>query len=195
MGDVDHRRCRAARCSLAISTRICDAQGGVEIGERLVEQEHARARARWRGRWRRAGAGRRKAPRGLRSSSVVELAGCRGLPPRPLLDRPAGSRPAELQAEGHVLARRHDADRAHRTGTPWRCRARRRRQVVDAPAADAGCRRRGLTSSSPAMMRSSVDLPQPEGADEDDEFAIVDRRDRCRSARRLAEGLADLVDA
>ena len=38
-----------------------DAQLGVEIRQRLVEEEDLRDRARWRGPWRRAGAGRRKA--------------------------------------------------------------------------------------------------------------------------------------
>ena len=39
VGDIDHRGAQRP-CSLAISTRICDAQFGVEIGQRLVEQEH-----------------------------------------------------------------------------------------------------------------------------------------------------------
>ena len=31
-----------------------------------------------------------------------------------------------------------------------------------------------VTSSSPAIMRSSVDLPQPDGPDEHDELAVAD---------------------
>jgi hypothetical protein len=38
VGDVDHRSPRAARAG-ASSTRTCDAQRGVEVRERLVEEE------------------------------------------------------------------------------------------------------------------------------------------------------------
>ena len=69
---------------------------------------------------------------------------------------------AHLHAEGDVLARPSCSGRARRTGTPWRCRA------------STGCRslivarRRSRISpavivSSPAIMLSSVDLPQPDG--------------------------------
>ena len=53
-----------------------DAQLGVEIGERLVEQEQQRDRAPARGPSRRAGAGRRRAAPGLRSSSGSICSSC-----------------------------------------------------------------------------------------------------------------------
>ena len=45
------------------------------------------------------------------------------------------------------------------------------------------------TSSSPAIRRSSVDLPQPEGADEDHELAVLDGEVQGRDDLRVAEAL------
>ncbi len=48
--------------------------------------------------------------------------------------------------------------------------------------------------SSPAMMRRSVDLPQPEAPEQHDELAVGDVEVDALEHVGLAEGLADLVD-
>ena len=60
VGDVDGRHLEPLVQRLDLGAHL-HAQLGVEIGERLVEQEYLRDCARWRGPWRRAGAGRPKA--------------------------------------------------------------------------------------------------------------------------------------
>ena len=120
---VDHRRAEHRLCSVPISMRICDAERRVEVRQRLVEEEHLRARARWRGRWRRAGAGRRRAAsaggRGGASSCRISAA---------LLHRACRSPPcwpARASCRTPCCCRPSCAGRARRTGTPWRCRASR----------------------------------------------------------------------
>ena len=68
---------------------------------------------------------------------------------------------AHLHAERHVLLDRHVRDRARRTGTPWRCRAWTGcRSLIDAPSMRISP---SLIVSSPAIVLSRVDLPQPDG--------------------------------
>ena len=57
VGDVDHRRAELLVQALDLAAHLV-AQLGVEIGQRLVEQEEPGLRARWPARSRRAGAGR-----------------------------------------------------------------------------------------------------------------------------------------
>ena len=85
------------------------------------------------------------------------------------------------------------ADRARTTGTPSRCRAMLRRDVVDDAVADQDAAARD--SSSPASMRSAVLLPQPDGPTStmnspswisSDE--VVDGRRCRRNLRHVVEG-------
>ena len=64
------------------------------------------------------------------------------------------------------------------------------RQLVDPPAADATARRPVIVSS-PAMMRSSVDLPQPEGPTKTHELAVLDLEVDVVQDLDGAEGLGD----
>ena len=184
------------RCSSAISARTVHAQLGVEVAERLVHQEDARVAHHGAGRARRAGAGRRRAAPACASSKVSisqRSAARRDIAPRSA----GGGAGAGMQAadqrqalpdrrsrrmqqrQGDVLGHRHVAGRARRTGTPSPRRARlaagRRPRAVDRDRAVVGC-------SSPAMMRSRVDLPQPEGPSRVTN-SPARRRARRRSAR------------
>ena len=69
VGDVDHGRAELLVQPLDLAAHLV-AELGVEVGQRLVEQEELRRCGRWRGRWRRAGAGRRRAGAGMRSSKL-----------------------------------------------------------------------------------------------------------------------------
>ena len=135
-----------------------DAELGVEVGERLVEEKDLRVRGRWPGRRPPAAAGRRRAAFGLRSSSS-------SMPRMSAASRTRLSISclgvlAELEAEGHVLVHRHVGVEGvvledHGDVAVFR------RDVVDDPVADED--RPGVGSSRPATMRRVVDLPQPEG--------------------------------
>ena len=136
-----------------------DAQRGIEIARAARRTGRPWARARWRGRWRRAGAGR---PRGCagggRDKSVrlrMRAASCTFASIAGLVH--AG----HLQRKGDVLVDRHV--RIERIGLEHHRQlalgGRRRRSC---PRHRAGsCRE--VVSSSPAISRSRVDLPQPEG--------------------------------
>ena len=68
---------------------------------------------------------------------------------------------AALHAEGDVLRAPSSSGRARRTGTPWRCRGpSARTELTSRPSMRISP---ALTLSSPAIMASSVDLPQPDG--------------------------------
>ena len=77
------------------------------------------------------------------------------------------------------------ADRARRTGTPSRCRALRGRRVghIEPPMQQSP----SVIASRPAIIRSSVDLPQPDGPSRavkeplDGKRQIADRRHRAVS--------------
>ena len=165
------------------------AQAGVEVRQRLVEQEglgrahdgaaHGDALA--------LAAGERARPA---FEQGVEAELCRG----------AGDgggdallrRAAQPQAVAHVLGDASCADRARRTGTPWRCRgpwapgrSRRRPSMRISPAE---------ISSSPAIMRSSVDLPQPEGPTSTTNSPSRDREVDAVEHVDRAVGLADFGD-
>ena len=77
------------------------AQLGIEVGQRLVEQEHLAAGARWRGRWPRAGADRPRARAACAASRCSMLQQRRHFA-HALLDLGLGGL-AQAQAEGHVL--------------------------------------------------------------------------------------------
>jgi hypothetical protein len=77
----------------------------------------------------------------------------------------------QLQAEGHVVVQAHV--RVQRVALEHhRDAALGRRHVVDHALADAQLARADVLQ--PAITRSSVDLPQPEGPDEDHELAVPD---------------------
>ena len=136
--------------------RVLTRSAASRFDKRLVEQEQASARARWRGRWRRAGAGRRKA-RPAAVEQRLELQQLGGLGDAGSISALAS--PSCFSASPYCR-RPSDADRARRSGTPWRCRAWPA-APLDTLAVDRDVP--GGLSSSPAMMRSSVDLPQPDG--------------------------------
>ncbi len=134
------------------------AQLGVEVGQRLVEQEDLRLAHD------RAADGDALALAAARAPSAcaaaaARSAGCRRRGRRASRSRPwAGPRsPGRRRGSSRPTC----AGRARRTGTPWRCRAwprgtsfMRWPSISSAPPE---------ISSSPAIIRSSVDLPQPEG--------------------------------
>ena len=136
------------------------AQLRVEVRERLVHQQDAAGRARSRDPSPRAGAGRRRAPRGLRSSSSVRPSTPRDLA-RTRASISAFGELAHPQAEADVLGHVHV--RVERVVLEdHRDVALLRRDVVD----DRRRRCRivpSLMSSSPATIRSAVVLPQPDG--------------------------------
>ena len=119
VGDVDDRRAEPLVQLLDLGAHL-DAQLGVEVGERLVEQEELADRAPARGPSRRAGAGRRRAGRACGRAAARSAAASR---PASTASSLLGLRhAAHLQAEGDVLRAPSCSGRARRTGTPWRCR-------------------------------------------------------------------------
>ena len=148
-------------------------------------------RARWPGRWRRAGAGRRTARAGWRSSSGVDLQHRRPPRRRRARSRRASARP-QLQPEGHVLEHRHV--RVERVGLEHHGDAALgRRQSVDALAADADLAGGDvLEPGDQAQQRGLAAAGRP---DEDDELAVGDVEvDAVRCTSLRAERLADLLE-
>ena len=145
-------------CSLRDLQPHLDAQRGVEIRQRLVEQECLRlahdgaadrdALALAAGEFARLAIeiGREVQGRGRRLDLAVDL--------RP---RQAG----HLQAEGDVVAHAHM--RIERVGLEHHRQAALGRRHVDHVAGRRSGSVPPVTSSSPAIRRSSVVLPQPEG--------------------------------
>ena len=134
------------------------AQRGVEVGQRLVEQEHLRLAHDGPADRDALALPARQLPR-LPVEQMLDLQDARGLA-NPAIDfRPRWLR----QSRGRRPCSRRPscAGRARRTGTPSRCRA--------LPAAGRLTRSPSMEispevmSSSPAIRRSSVDLPQPDG--------------------------------
>ena len=158
VGDVDH-----GVAEVAVQRRDLDAhlhaQLGVEVRRAARRTGRSSARARWRGRWRRAGAGRRRAPCGLRSSSgsMRRISAARR-DARLDLGLAAGRR---SRGRRRGSCRPTCAGRARSSGTPWRCRAcAAGTSFIRSPSSSSAPPE---ISSSPAIIRSSVDLPQPEG--------------------------------
>ena len=155
VGDVDH-----GGAQLLVQPRDLEpdgrAQGGVEVGERLVEQEHLGV-AHDRPADRHplplaAGKLRRLAlQEALQGQDARRLLGPLGDQGRGLarLLQAQGPVPGDVEMRVEGVALEHHGDAA-----PGR------RQVVDHLPADAD--RPKVCVSSPAMMRRSVDLPQPE---------------------------------
>ena len=174
--------------------RRASARGASRRGSRAARPSGTpSARARSRGPSRRAGAGRRRAAAGRRSSSVVE-AEHRAPPRRRAARSPAFgvlrsfrpkamfSRTRHVRVERVVLEHHRDVAVA-------------RRQIGDVAVADRGsCP--SVISSSPAIIRSSVDLPQPDGPTStmNSPSAIVEARRRRRRATPPGKTLLDPVD-
>ena len=120
MRHIDHGRLQAAVQPRDLETRV-DAQRRIEIGQRLVEQEELRfahdgaadgdALALAAGQFGRDGARDR-----ARATASTERLGDRGVDLVRWVRPPASGR-------GPYCPSPSGADRAHRTGTPWRCRA------------------------------------------------------------------------
>ena len=172
--DIDDRRSGLLVQPLDLDAHV-DAQLGVEIGQRLVEQEHAAAGARVRGPWRRAGAGRPKAgsDAGSRRCSICSvLATAATAFSRSGFGTPRISMPNAMFSPTVMFGIERVGLEHHRDV------ALRRVQVVD----DAGRRsgsRRTLIDSRPAIVLSSVDLPQPDGPTSTRKPPLLERRCRC----------------
>ena len=120
VGDVDHRRVRHRFLELGDLDAGGDAQRGVEVRQRLVEQEHLRI-----------------AHDGAADGDALALAARQRLGQAVeifgqlqdfgrLRARAGRSRPCSpwrSSCRRPCCRRRSCADRARRTGTPWRCRA------------------------------------------------------------------------
>ena len=116
---------------------------------------------------------------------------------RRLLDTRVGSRPRAcptLAADRRCSCARSCADRARRAGTRRRCRARDARlKVTSSPPSRM---RPPVGSSSPAIMRSVVVLPQPEGPSRQKNSPSRDRERRVLARpSKVAERLAQILDA
>ena len=176
--DVDRRHAEP-RVELRERRAHADAQLRVEVRERLVHQERLRLaddRAAHRDPL-------ALAARELRRPPVEELLEPEQLrdlvdPPCDLvLRRPPHLEPvAEVLADGHVRVERVALE-DHRDV------AMARGEVGDVAVADRD-RARASTSSSPAIMRSSVDFPQPDGPTRTMNSPSRDRRGRRRRRRR-----------
>ena len=135
------------------------AQLRVEVRQRLVEQEHLRL-AHQRATERDAlalAAGQR-----ARLALAASRRGRASAPPR-RRGASISSRgdAAQLQAEGEVLGHASCADTARSSGTPSRCRdpSARTSLTTRSPIDSVP----DVTDSRPAIMRSVVVLPQPDG--------------------------------
>ncbi len=120
VGDVDHRRVGHRFLELGDLDAGGDAQRRVEVGQRLVEQEHLRI-----------------AHDGAADGDALALAARQRLGQAvEIFGRAAGSRPPGARGgrsrpcspwrsscRRPCCRRPSCADRARRTGTPWRCRA------------------------------------------------------------------------
>ena len=167
------------------------AQLGVEIGERLVEKEHLRLDDE------RAGerhalllaAGELARVAAAERGEVDERQRRRDAAP----DRRARARPPHAQPEADIARRPSYAGRGHRTGRPGR-----------RSAAPGRGRRRGLSpmwisplsgSVMPAIMRISRGLAAARRAEQGDELALGDVEVETIDRDRLAERLAETVEA
>ena len=148
----------SAVCSCRISCAHLHAQLGVEVGERLVEQERRRLAH--------DGAAHGDAL-ALAAGELARLAleqlrrarGCRAASRTLRLDLGL-RRAADAQAVGHVVVDRHV--RVERVVLEHHGDvAVLGLELVDHAVADADLA--AVMVSSPAIMRSSVDLPQPDG--------------------------------
>ena len=137
------------------------------------------AGGRWRGPAPRAG-GRRR--RGRRPAGPAD-GRCAGASPSPRPAADLGARHAlGSAAESRCSGARSYAGRARTAGTRRRCRAREaRRKVTSSPSRRISPE---VGSSSPAIMRSVVVLPQPEGPEQHEEAAVLDGQRAVLAPRR-----------
>ena len=182
VGDVDHGLAQLLVQALDLAAHLV-AQLGVEVAQSGSSNRNSRAlrtmarpmATRWRwppDSW-----------RGRRSSSWVDAEHVGGALRRASRSRPAAS--CGRAGRRRCSRTRSGRGRARSSGTPWRCRGRAGgHQLTDLAGDLDACRR--PASSSPAMVRSSVDLPQPEGPTRTRELAGRRPPGRCRArpARR-----------
>jgi hypothetical protein len=184
VGDVDRRRAQLA-VQLGDLDRGLAAQGGVEVGQRLVEQEHlGRSHDGAADRHPLALAAGQLAWRALQVRHEVE--DLRG--PLDLVADRRGIGLGELEREAHVLEHAHV--RVQRVALEHH------REVALAAGSVVMSRPSSSSvppsiASRPAISRSSVDLPQPGRADEDDELAALDRQVDALDGAVLPEVLLD----
>ena len=163
------------------------AQLGIEIGQRLVEEEdrrlahdgpaHGDALALAAGKL-----ARLAVEIGLELQHLRRLADALG-------DLRLGNA-GDLQPVGPCWRKPTCADRGRSSGTPWRCRARAAPgSLTTRPPMEISP---DVMVSSPATMRSRVDLPQPRGADDDDQLAVGDLRVDPVDDLGRSVGLADV---
>ena len=130
-------------------------------------------------------------PETERSSSGSMRSSLRRLRRRARAIPPRGT-PCAFQRKADVLARRSYADRARTAGTRRRCRARAARlKVTSSPSSRM---RPTVGSSSPAIMRSVVVLPQPDGPSRQKNAPILDHEIRVLDRDEIAEGLVQFLD-
>ena len=170
------------------------AQAGIEVAERLVEQQHRRARTPARGRSPRAAAGRPRAPAPAGRRGVhVDQAQRRH---DALLDLGLGDVP-HAQGIGDVVEHRHV--RPDRVGLEHHAELAQvgrheqaGRRIAHHAAADhdpSRCR----AAPGPPPSASVVVLPQPDGPEQGDELAVLDRQIDAVDRLHLGEVPADLV--
>ena len=177
VGDVDHGVAEFGVQRLDLDAQL-GAQLGVEVRQRLVEQEHVRPRAPAPARSRRAGAGRRRV-RPAGAAAAARSAGFRAARPRAARSRPRG-RPATLRPKRQVPLDRHA--RIERVGLEHHADA----AVLGLLPGDVAAGIQispSATSSRPAMALSRVDLPQPDGPSSTMNSPLAMSRSRCREHR------------
>ena len=149
---------RRPRCSFWISRRVCARS----LASRLESGSSNRYTAGWRTMARPMATRWRWPPdssRGLARQVRAQLEDPGRLVDA-LLDL-GSSAPWRSSGRRPCCRTRSCAGRARSSGTPWRCRARPARSwLTTRPAIEISP---PLISSRPATMRSSVDLPQPDG--------------------------------
>ena len=155
---VDHRRLQLVVQPRELQPHL-HAQRRVEVRhQRLVEQEHLRL-ARDRAADRDCAAAGRPTAASACGRADGRCAGS-SRPASPPGRSPASSRPRALQAERHVVVQRHVRVQRIRL-EHHRDAALRARHVVDLRAVDQQVAARNILG--PAIIRISVDLPQPLG--------------------------------
>ena len=167
VGDVDHGLAEPLVQPLDLGAHLV-AQLGIEVGERLVEQEQARGRARWRGRSRRAGAGRPRAgAAGARAAARCRACRRRGDPRVDL-----GLRRLARAGRRRCSRTRSCRGRARSSGTPWRCRGRAGAWPLTTSPSIAIVAAVGVLEPGDGAQQRA--LAAARGPDEDAELALGD---------------------
>ena len=166
------------------------AQLEVERAQRLVEQQHRRAGSRARARAPRAAAGRRRAGAACASPRAR---GRRARAPRRPAGAPRPSTRAGARARRRRCARRSGAGTARSSGRPcWSGAGTGGWPVTSSPSSSTVP---SLGSSKPAIMRSVVVLPQPDGPSIVKNWPLRDVEVHAAHGGEVAEALGDRAQA